>query len=361
MDKRRVNKSDIDRQRFYKLPKFLFEGEFMNLTNDARTLYSVLLDRMELSKSRKNDDWVNEKGEVYLVFTQEKLAEAIGISVTSVKRGMKVLMEYGLLEQERQGLNRPNKIFLFTIGESILQASSGQTNLTYPVRPENRTDQFDPSEQASLPQPDGSNLPSNETNIKKTDTSDTDLKHTNLCTTEESACATSQPRPGLDTTALPTQEATRIMPNDKHQPDDVEGNTMASTTELFDIFWEEYPKKVGKAPAIKAWETIAPDETKMIEIMTGLEAAKAYWIAKNTKEQYIPHPATWLKDERWKDKYSNVHQDPHIITQGQEYQGQHNQPYHRKQGYNTPQEGRLNINIDRIRRADAYAAQFTDN
>lgn len=72
----------------------------------------------------------------------------------------------------------------------------------------------------------------------------------------------------------------------------------------FDQFWAEYPNKVGKAVAQKAWIRIAPDEEKRALIMAGLQRAKlsAQW----TKDggQFIPHPSTWLNQQRWEDEYA---------------------------------------------------------
>ena len=109
---RRRTKSDVEESQFYQMPKFLFSGEFKELTNDARVLYSLLRDRHDLSTK---NNWVNEKEEVYLFFTREEMAELLGCSVPKARKSMKELKKYGLVEEERQGLNMPNKIFLNTI------------------------------------------------------------------------------------------------------------------------------------------------------------------------------------------------------------------------------------------------------
>lgn len=68
----------------------------------------------------------------------------------------------------------------------------------------------------------------------------------------------------------------------------------------FDAFWENYPRKVGKKDARKAWpgacRRLAPDR---------LAKAAAYWAGlwaqAGTEARFIPHPATWLRGERWND------------------------------------------------------------
>lgn len=70
----------------------------------------------------------------------------------------------------------------------------------------------------------------------------------------------------------------------------------------FSLFWEAYPKKVGKVDARKAWSKLAPDEAMTADIMKGLSKWKRseQWTRDDGK--FIPHPATWLRGERWNDE-----------------------------------------------------------
>ena len=69
---------------------------------------------------------------------------------------------------------------------------------------------------------------------------------------------------------------------------------------MFDEFWSIYPRKIAKAVARKAWARLTDEQQLM--------AAKAinthceYWRAKETELEFIPHPATWLNQERWEDE-----------------------------------------------------------
>lgn len=66
----------------------------------------------------------------------------------------------------------------------------------------------------------------------------------------------------------------------------------------FDEFWLEYPHKVAKGAARKAWEK-ATAKTSPVTI---IESAKAFArLQAGKEEQFIPHPATWLNAERWQD------------------------------------------------------------
>ena len=76
-------------------------------------------------------------------------------------------------------------------------------------------------------------------------------------------------------------------------------NTQAK--ERFDIFWQAYPKKKGKAVALKSFLRINPTQTLFDEIMKALnEINSRYW--KTIAKQFIPDASTWLNQERWQDE-----------------------------------------------------------
>ena len=52
---------------FYRIPKLLFtDSRFQTLSTDAKLLYGMLIDRMELSLK---NGWIDEQGRIYLYFT----------------------------------------------------------------------------------------------------------------------------------------------------------------------------------------------------------------------------------------------------------------------------------------------------
>ena len=71
---------------------------------------------------------------------------------------------------------------------------------------------------------------------------------------------------------------------------------------LFDAFWQAYPKKVGKADALKAFAKLKPDN----ELMQTILAAIAQWIKTDQwskdNRQYVPMPATYIRGRRWEDE-----------------------------------------------------------
>lgn len=66
----------------------------------------------------------------------------------------------------------------------------------------------------------------------------------------------------------------------------------------FDLFWSDYPKKSGKGAARAAFSKAIKKAT-VDEIMSGL---LKHEIQTMKDVQFIPHPATWLNQERWADE-----------------------------------------------------------
>ena len=56
-----------------------------------------------------------------MIFKREDLADMLGICSTTVWRAIKQLKEVGLIEEKRQGLNRPNLIYIGKIDYSVLE------------------------------------------------------------------------------------------------------------------------------------------------------------------------------------------------------------------------------------------------
>ena len=67
----------------------------------------------------------------------------------------------------------------------------------------------------------------------------------------------------------------------------------------FDVFWNQYPKKAGKDEARKAWDKKQPP---IDEVLKALDWQKQSEQWQKNGGQYIPNPATYLNQGRWKDE-----------------------------------------------------------
>lgn len=76
--------------------------------------------------------------------------------------------------------------------------------------------------------------------------------------------------------------------------------TLPALTSEFEQFWAEYPRKIGKKAAQKAFQN-AQDRPRIDDLLEALRKAKRsqQWLKDNG--QFIPHPATWLNRGQWAD------------------------------------------------------------
>ena len=79
-----------------------------------------------------------------------------------------------------------------------------------------------------------------------------------------------------------------------------EPTTDVELVDRFDDFWQTYPRKTGKAQAVKSWGKLKPDDQE--EAIRILPEHVAYWHRTGTATQFIPHPATWINGRRWEDE-----------------------------------------------------------
>ncbi len=97
-------------ERFFRVPKQLFESPFYKkMSADSKLLYAILKDRFDLSVK---NNWIDEEGNIYFIFTVEEIGEMLGCGKDKVIKLKKELKKYDLLEEVRQGLNKPNLIYL---------------------------------------------------------------------------------------------------------------------------------------------------------------------------------------------------------------------------------------------------------
>lgn len=68
----------------------------------------------------------------------------------------------------------------------------------------------------------------------------------------------------------------------------------------FDNFWLAYPRKSGKGAAKKAFVKAVKLKSPS-DLVTCAEEYAAACIDAGIDRQYVPHPATWLNQERWDD------------------------------------------------------------
>ena len=69
----------------------------------------------------------------------------------------------------------------------------------------------------------------------------------------------------------------------------------------FDAFWSAYPRKVGKGAARKSFVKAMGKGVTLQTLLEAIEQQKRCKQWNKDGAEYIPHPSTWLNQERWED------------------------------------------------------------
>ena len=148
---------------FIRIPKLLLTGKrYRKLSCEAKVLYGFLLDRMSLSAE---NEWFDDEGRVFVYCTiSEAAEEVIGCGEKKACSVFKELEEIELIERKRQGLNKPNLIYVLDFSEEV---SDGH----FRNCPNDNSRNVDKSNQEL------SERQTNKTKFNKTEFSDTESSH----------------------------------------------------------------------------------------------------------------------------------------------------------------------------------------
>ena len=113
-------------------PQFLLK---MEITQTAKLLYALLLDRTTLSQ---RNGWQDESGRTYIIFPVAAIADALDRSPSTVKEALNELDHAGLLERKRQGFSAANRLYVKL--PPVVQISVPmESENPYLISPDNRT------------------------------------------------------------------------------------------------------------------------------------------------------------------------------------------------------------------------------
>jgi hypothetical protein len=90
-----------------------------------------------------------------------------------------------------------------------------------------------------------------------------------------------------------------------HQPlngHHVVPTTVADAPPGFEVFWAAYPRKVAKLAARRAWSRLRVTDALLPQLLDAIAAQQRFHgPLSRDSPAYIPHPATWLRQQRWQD------------------------------------------------------------
>ena len=176
----KYNLSQVKTERFYQLPKYLFEDAyFKKMSAEAKIMYALLKDRFELSIQ---NEWVDKNNNIYFIFSNKHLCEYLGYAEQKIIKLKKELISFNLLTQERVGLNKPNRLYLLKPNYDIkashskeLPNSQFQNNEFGSSRTVNLSGQ-------ELPNSQSNDTENNDTDYIKTESNDTNDLNDNKLT-----------------------------------------------------------------------------------------------------------------------------------------------------------------------------------
>ena len=110
--------SEVKNNAFYQFPQWLLDKKYKGLSLRGKVMYMLVFDRRTLSVQNK---WHDRNGDVFVYFTIEEFMDKLSCSRQSVINAKKELSDYGLIREDQQGVNKPNRIYISGSLENRLQ------------------------------------------------------------------------------------------------------------------------------------------------------------------------------------------------------------------------------------------------
>ena len=123
--------TEADTFTFYRIPKLLVtHSYFDNVSNDAKMLYGLMLDRMSLSAK---NGWFDEENRVFIKFS---IKDAMKLLKIGKNKAIKLFAELdtvdgvGLIERRNQGQGKPAVIYVKSFMSEVLNSNRFENETT---------------------------------------------------------------------------------------------------------------------------------------------------------------------------------------------------------------------------------------
>lgn len=117
-----INTMTTQKGSFFRLQKILFENEELKeLSLEAKVLYAFMCDRIGLSVK---NGWTDERGCIFIIYPVAEVCEKLGCKKDKARKILSELEHFGrtgLIRRKKQGLGRPDKIFVVEIKEEVVE------------------------------------------------------------------------------------------------------------------------------------------------------------------------------------------------------------------------------------------------
>ena len=110
---RLMRQTDVQSVWHMQMPRWLFsDPRYADMSLDAKVTYTFLLNRFQLSR---RNSWVNDAGEVFVIFPRKALAKELRICEQRVTAAFRKLAELQLIWEKRCGRGDANQIYLASV------------------------------------------------------------------------------------------------------------------------------------------------------------------------------------------------------------------------------------------------------
>ena len=172
--------NEADQYSFYRIPKILLtDRRYKGVSLEAKVLYGLLLDRMGLSA---RNGWLDDNGRVFLYFTQEEVMTMLDCGKDKATKLFRELEGIGLVERKKQGQGHPARIYVKNFilepeHSAPVQTAENQQSRPLDSAAVKTAEKPQSARRKTSGQECGISAPNN-TDINKTEKSDTDLSIT---------------------------------------------------------------------------------------------------------------------------------------------------------------------------------------
>ena len=120
---------EVRKNAFYQFPQWLLDEEYKHLSLRAKVMYMLIFDRRTLSIQ---NEWHDKNGDVFVYFTNQQFMDLLNCNEKTVIKAKKELQDFGLIKEERQGVNKPNRLYISgtvkNTGQELQKIQSIKTN-----------------------------------------------------------------------------------------------------------------------------------------------------------------------------------------------------------------------------------------
>lgn len=102
--------NEAEQFNFIRIPKIMLaDKRFSKLSSDAKLLYGILLDRMQLSIKNQ---WIDEQNRVYIIYKISEIMDDFEYSNKKAGEMLNELQKFGIIEKVRRGQGKPDLIYV---------------------------------------------------------------------------------------------------------------------------------------------------------------------------------------------------------------------------------------------------------